>query len=119
MIGSYQLPFRKRCFRFRKRTFQDSRYGTTSYIANQDWFSTVTWDKKIGNDLPWSCHRTIITVIHNGFKTGDNNPEKTWLPGIFLFKTKSRSPNLQAITGNALRLQLVSEHLCKIAYKWN
>jgi hypothetical protein len=44
---------------------------------------------------------TITMTIHSNFKTGNNNPEKTWLPGIF-FQDEITFTEKQAITGNAL-----------------
>ncbi|HKO78137.1 MAG TPA: TonB-dependent receptor, partial [Flavobacterium sp.] len=90
LIGSYQLPTAEKLMLSFSGTihFQDSRYGTTSYIANQKiGFLQLTWDKKIGkNDLltgvasryTYYDDNTTSTAILN-----ENNPEKTWLPGIF------------------------------------
>jgi outer membrane receptor for ferrienterochelin and colicins len=47
--NDWKLPIAfsgKTMLSFRKRTFQDSRYGTTSYIANQNWFSTTDLGQK-------------------------------------------------------------------------
>jgi outer membrane receptor for ferrienterochelin and colicins len=91
LIGSYQLPTTEKLMLSFSGTmhFQDSRYGTTSYIANQKiGFLQLTWDKKIGkNDLltgiasryTYYDDNTTSTAILN-----ENNPEKTWLPGIFV-----------------------------------
>lgn len=90
LIGSYQLPTEEKLMLSFSGTmhFQDSRYGITSYIANQKiGFLQLTWDKKIGkNDLltgiasryTYYDDNTTSTAILN-----ENNPEKTWLPGIF------------------------------------
>ena len=91
LLGSYQLPSTEKLMLSFSGTmhFQDSRYGTTSYIANQKiGFLQLTWDKKIGkNDLltgianryTYYDDNTPATAISN-----ENNPEKTWLPGIFV-----------------------------------
>ena len=91
LLGSYQLPTTEKLMLSFSGTahFQDSRYGTTSYIANQKiGFLQLTWDKKIGkNDLltgiasryTYYDDNTQATTILN-----KNNPEKTWLPGIFV-----------------------------------
>jgi outer membrane receptor for ferrienterochelin and colicins len=91
LLGSYQLPTTEKLMLSFSGTlhFQDSRYGTTSYIANQKiGFLQLTWDKKIGkNDLltgiasryTYYDDNTPSTAILN-----ENNPEKTWLPGIFV-----------------------------------
>ncbi|WP_281336920.1 TonB-dependent receptor plug domain-containing protein [Flavobacterium eburneipallidum] len=90
LLGSYQLPTTEKLMLSFSGTahFQDSRYGTTTYIANQKiGFLQMTWDKKLGkNDLltgiasryTYYDDNTTATTTLNG-----NNPEKTWLPGIF------------------------------------
>jgi outer membrane receptor for ferrienterochelin and colicins len=90
LIGNYQLPTAEKLMLSFSGTlhFQDSRYGTTSYIANQKiGFLQLTWDKKTGkNDLltgiasryTYYDDNTQSTAISN-----ENNPEKTWLPGVF------------------------------------
>lgn len=91
LLGSYQLPTTEKLMLSFSGTmhFQDSRYGTTSYIANQKiGFLQLTWDKKVGkNDLltgiasryTYYDDNTTSTAILN-----ENNPEKTWLPGVFV-----------------------------------
>ena len=91
LLGSYQLPTTEKLMLSFSGTahFQDSRYGTTSYIANQKiGFAQLTWDKKIGkNDLlagiasryTYYDDNTPSTAVSN-----QNNPERTWLPGIFV-----------------------------------
>jgi outer membrane receptor for ferrienterochelin and colicins len=91
LIGSYQLPTTEKLMLSFSGTmhFQDSRYGTTSYIANQKiGFAQLTWDKKIGeNDLLAGIASRYTYYDDNTPATRiltENNPEKTWLPGIFL-----------------------------------
>lgn len=91
LIGSYQLPTdEKLIFSFSGNVhYQDSRYGTTSYIANQKiGFAQLTWDKKIkNNDLLAGIASRYTYYDDNTTSTelqGKNNPDKTWLPGIFL-----------------------------------
>ena len=91
LLGSYQLPTTEKLMLSFSGTahFQDSRYGTTSYIANQKiGFLQLSWDKKIGkNDLlagiasryTYYDDNTPSTAVSN-----QNNPERTWLPGIFV-----------------------------------
>lgn len=90
LIGSYQLPTPEKLMLSFSGTmhFQDSRYGTTSYIANQKiGFLQLTWDKKIGkNDLLTGVASRYTYYDDNTSATAlstENNPEKTWLPGIF------------------------------------
>nr|WP_317616749.1 TonB-dependent receptor [Flavobacterium circumlabens] len=91
LIGSYQLPNTEKLMLSFSGTmhFQDSRYGTTSYIANQKIaFVQLTWDKKIhNNDLLAGIASRYTYYDDNTPSTAiatENNPEKTWLPGIFL-----------------------------------
>lgn len=91
LIGSYQLPTdEKLIFSFSGNVhYQDSRYGITSYIANQKiGFAQLTWDKKIrNNDLLAGIASRYTYYDDNTTSTqvqGKNNPDKTWLPGIFL-----------------------------------
>ena len=91
LIGSYQLPTAEKLMLSFSGTmhFQDSRYGTTSYIANQKiGFLQLTWDKKLGkNDLLAGIASRYTYYDDNTTATAiltENNPEKTWLPGIFV-----------------------------------
>ncbi|EJG00883.1 TonB-dependent receptor [Flavobacterium sp. F52] len=101
LIGSYQLPFEEKLmFSFSGNVhYQDSRYGTTSYIANQKiGFLQLTWDKKIGrNDL-------LAGIASRYTYYDDNTPatkeaENTWLPGIFLQDEITFSPKSQVLLG--------------------
>ena len=127
LIGSYQLPFQEKLMlSFSGNVhFQDSRYGTTSYIASQKiGFLQLTWDKKIGkNDL-----LTGIATRYNYYddntpatsKLGNNNPEKTWLPGIFIQDEISFTEKHKLLMG--MRYDYNSFHgsilTPRIAYKW-
>ncbi len=91
LLGNYQLPTSEKImFSFSGNVhFQDSRYGTTNYIANQKIaFGQLTWDKKIdkhdmlfGTALRYNYYddNTPATA-----KNGENKAEKTFLPGIFV-----------------------------------
>jgi len=95
VIGNYQLPFKEKFFLSFSGTKhdQDSRYGTTSYIAQQQIaFTQLTWDKKVGNHdlLVGTAFRytfyddnTPATAIGNGIGE-QNNPENIFLPGVFI-----------------------------------
>lgn len=127
LIGSYQLPTPEKLMLSFSGTahYQDSRYGTTSYIANQKiGFLQLTWDKKIGkNDLltgiasryTYYDDNTPATAIVN-----ENNPEKTWLPGIFVQDEISFSDKHKVLLG--LRYDYNSIHgnilTPRLAYKW-
>jgi len=101
LIGSYQLPFEEKLMlSFSGNVhYQDSRYGTTSYIANQKiGFLQLTWDKKIGrNDL-------LAGIASRYTYYDDNTPatkeaESTWLPGIFVQDEITLSPKSQVLLG--------------------
>jgi outer membrane receptor for ferrienterochelin and colicins len=101
LIGSYQLPFEEKLMlSFSGNVhYQDSRYGTTSYIANQKiGFLQLTWDKKIGrNDL-------LAGIASRYTYYDDNTPatkeaENTWLPGIFVQDEITFSPRSQVLLG--------------------
>lgn len=91
LFGNYQLPtVEKLMLSFSGNLhFQDSRYGTTAYIANQKvGFLHLTWDKKINR------HEVLTGVASRYTYYDDNTPatasgtlnkaESTWLPGIFI-----------------------------------
>ena len=92
LLGSYQLPTAEKImFSFSGNVhFQDSRYGTTSYIANQKIaFGQLTWDKKIGqHDLLFGTALRYNYYDDNTPATsnsnGGNKAESTFLPGVFL-----------------------------------
>ncbi|MDH4089948.1 MAG: TonB-dependent receptor [Cyclobacteriaceae bacterium] len=94
-LGNYQLPVREKIlisFSYNNHN-QDSRYGTTSYIAQQNIaFSQLTWDKKI------SAHDFLAGAALRYTFYDDNTPatqitdtvglssraQRTWLPGVFI-----------------------------------
>lgn len=127
LIGSYQLPTtEKLMLSFSGNIhFQDSRYGTTSYIANQKiGFLQLTWDKKIGkNDVLAGIASRYTYYDDNTPATAiltDNNPEKTWLPGIFIQDEITFSEKHKVLLG--LRYDYNSIHgtilTPRLAYKW-
>ncbi|PXY40019.1 TonB-dependent receptor [Flavobacterium cheongpyeongense] len=101
LIGSYQLPFEEKLMlSFSGNVhYQDSRYGTTSYIANQKiGFLQLTWDKKIGkNDLLAGIASRYTYYDDNTTATKD--AESTWLPGIFVQDEITFSPKSQVLLG--------------------
>ena len=127
LIGSYQLPSQERMMlSFSGNVhFQDSRYGTTSYIANQKiGFLQLTWDKKIGNnDL-----LTGIATRYNFYddntpatsNLSNNNPEKTWLPGIFVQDEVSFNKNHSLLMGMRYDYNSIHGNIFtpRAAYKW-
>lgn len=129
LLGSYQLPFTEKImFGFSLINHdQDSRYGTTSYIANQKiGFGQLTWDKKIGNhDLLLGTALRYTYYDDNTVATtssrNDNEPEKTILPGIFIQDEITLSEKHRLLLG--LRYDHHNFHgnifTPRIAYKWS
>lgn len=104
LIGKYQLPVDEKIFLAFSATAhnQDSRYGTTSYIASQRIaFGQATWDKQLGNHdllagmaLRYTYYDDNTPATANATSVAINQPEKVALPGIFLqdeihFSTKN------------------------------
>jgi outer membrane receptor for ferrienterochelin and colicins len=127
LLGSYQLPTTEKLMLSFSGTmhFQDSRYGTTSYIANQKiGFLQLTWDKKLGkNDLLTGIASRYTYYDDNTPSTKiltKNNPEKTWLPGIFVQDEITFSETHKVLMG--LRYDCNSIHgniiTPRFAYKW-
>ena len=127
LIGVYQLPTaEKLLLSFSGNLhYQDSRYGTTSYIANQKiGFAQLIWDKKYKNhDLltgiasryTYYDDNTVATAISR-----TNNADKTWLPGIFIQDEITFSEKHKLLAG--LRYDYNSDHgnivTPRLAYKF-
>ncbi|WP_281297726.1 TonB-dependent receptor plug domain-containing protein [Flavobacterium limnophilum] len=127
LLGSYQLPTTEKLMLSFSGTmhFQDSRYGTTSYIANQKiGFLQLTWDKKLGkNDLLAGLASRYTFYDDNTAATttlNENNPEKTWLPGFFVQDEITFNEKHKVLFG--LRYDYNSIHgnilTPRLAYKW-
>lgn len=92
IFGQYELPFKeKMMLSFSHiRHQQDSRYGETTYIADQKIsFAQLVWDKKLGKHdflagtaIRYNFYDDNTPATANIFK--ENQPEKIWLPGIFV-----------------------------------
>ncbi len=131
LLGNYQLPTKEifiLAFSLNKHN-QDSRYGTTSYIAQQSiGFAQLTWDKKIGNnDLLAGAAVRYTYYDDNTPATANadilnqkNQPQKTWLPGVFLQDEIAISKKQKLLLG--LRYDNNSVHgnifTPRIAYKY-
>ncbi|KFF07502.1 TonB-dependent receptor [Flavobacterium reichenbachii] len=101
LIGSYQLPFEEKLMlSFSGNVhYQDSRYGTTSYIANQKiGFLQLTWDKKIGRNDFLAGIASRYTYYDDN-TTATKEAESTWLPGIFVQDEITISPKSQILLG--------------------
>lgn len=127
LIGKYQLPTQENLLlstSFNSHQ-QNSFYGNTPYFADQKIaFSQLTWDKTLGNhDLLVGGAIRFTDYDDNTTATasssGDNKPNKTWLPGIFLQDNISLHENQKLLFG--LRYDRHSEHgniwTPRLAYK--
>jgi outer membrane receptor for ferrienterochelin and colicins len=93
IFGNYQIPTKEKLFLSfsLNNHHQDSRYGTSSYIANQSvGFAQLVWDKKI-NKNDFLVGAAIRNTVYDDNTTatssefgGLNNPNKIFLPGIFV-----------------------------------
>lgn len=131
-IGQYQLPVPERLnlsFSYSHHA-QDSRYGTTSYIALQRIaFAQLTWDKKIGaNDLllgtairhTYYDDNTVATA-NQEIQQLTNRPQNVVLPGIFLQDEVKIDSSHSFLAG--IRYDYHNIHgsifTPRMAYKWN
>jgi outer membrane receptor for ferrienterochelin and colicins len=128
-LSNYQLPTREKLmlsFSYNDHD-QDSRYGTTVYIAQQRIaFSQLTWDKTLkDHDLLAGAALRYTYYDDNSPATATiedkNRPQKVWLPGIFLQDEITISTNHKILAG--LRYDYNTDHgnifTPRLAYKWS
>jgi outer membrane receptor for ferrienterochelin and colicins len=131
VLGNYQLPTTEKvmlAFSYNSHA-QDSRYGTTSYIANQQiGFTQLTWDKKIGKQdflLGTALRYTFYDDNTPATQNTDSinpitNAQKTWLPGIFIQDELAITDKNKLLLG--FRYDYNSYHgnifTPRIGYKW-
>jgi len=128
ILGNYQIPTNEKVFfsfSFINHG-QDSRYGDTSYIANQKIaFGQFTWDKKIGkHDLLAGTALRYTYYDDNTPATADselNNPEKTWLPGVFIQDEIALHEKHKLLVGFRYDHNNIHGNIFtpRFAYKWN
>ncbi|MBC7614502.1 MAG: TonB-dependent receptor [Pedobacter sp.] len=131
LIGNYQLPVHEKLFLSFSLTShdQDSRYGTTSYIAQQKIaFSQLTWDKKLGNnDLLFGAAFRYTYYDDNTPATASadlinplNIPERTFLPGLFIQDEIKLTATHSILAGARYDYNSVHGHIFtpRLAYKW-
>lgn len=128
LIGNYQLPLKEKmffAFSLNKHD-QDSRYGTTSYIAEQQiGFGQLTWDKTIKNHdfLFGAALRYTFYDDNTPATTGLNQAiaKNTWLPGLFVQDEIAFHDAHKLLLG--LRYDYNSVHgnivTPRAAYKWS
>jgi outer membrane receptor for ferrienterochelin and colicins len=128
LFGVYQLPTNEKILlSFSGNAhYQDSRYGTTSYIANQKiGFAQLTWDKKIRkNDFLVGIASRYTYYDDNtpttAFSNGDNKADKIWLPGIFAQNEIAFNEKHKLLLGFRYDYNSVHGNIYtpRLAYKW-
>ena len=129
IVGNYQLPTNEKMFfsfSFINHD-QDSRYGTTSYIANQKIaFGQLTWDKQLGrHDLLFGSALRYTFYEDNTPATSTldhtNEPEKTWLPGVFIQDEMALTDKQKLLLGFRYDHNNIHGNILtpRLAYKWS
>jgi outer membrane receptor for ferrienterochelin and colicins len=130
LLGNYQLPLKEKMFlsfSYNEHD-QDSRYGTTSFIAAQNIaFGQLIWDKRISNhDLllgtalryTYYDDNTIATdaIVNNNLVL-----KHTWLPGIFIQNEIAVAPGHKFLAGFRYDYNSVHGNIFtpRAAYKWS
>lgn len=124
ILGNYQLPVsEKMFFAFSLINHdQDSRYGTTSYIANQKIaFGQLTWDKKIGNHDLLAGTALRYTYYDDNTPATQLEAEKTWLPGIFVQDEITLAEKHKLLLGFRYDHNNIHGNIFtpRLAYKWS
>lgn len=128
LIGNYQLPLKEKvffAFSLNKHD-QDSRYGTTSYIAEQNiGFGQLTWDKTLKNhDLLFGAAlRYTFYDDNTPATTGLNQAiaKNTWLPGLFVQDEITLNAQHKVLMGFRYDYNSVHGNIFtpRAAYKWS
>ncbi len=128
IIGLYQLPVEEKfIFQFSYNWHnQNSYYGTTPYFANQQVaFGQLFWDKEIKkHNLLFGTSVRFTRYDDNTIGTsdiaGNNRPEKTPIPGIFVQDEWTISDVNTLLFGYRYDYQKNHGgiHSPRIAYKW-
>ncbi|EMR02461.1 TonB-dependent receptor [Cesiribacter andamanensis] len=131
LIGAYQLPLPEQVllrFSYNQHR-QNSVYGTVPFLARQNIaFAQLSWDKPLGR-------HTLLTGLalrHTFYDDNTpataspdaarplNQPDNTWLPGLFVQQEWQLHPRHQLLTG--LRYDYHARHgsiyTPRLAYKW-
>ena len=127
-IGNYQLPVKEKmvlAFSYNDHN-QDSRYGIISYLAEQRIaFSQLTWDKTLkDHDLLIGAALRYTYYDDNTPSTATatqlNQPQKTWLPGLFIQDEISLNDNHKLLLGFRYDYNSIHGNIYtpRIAYKW-
>nr|WKN37365.1 TonB-dependent receptor [Tunicatimonas sp. TK19036] len=126
LIGNYQLPIEEKmllAFSLNSHN-QNSYYGNIPYMADQKiGFGQLTWDKPLSNhDLLFGTALRYTYYDDNTTATAeenDNQPDITWLPGLFVQDDISLTKQQKLLLG--MRYDYNSEHgniwTPRLAYK--
>lgn len=133
LLGNYQLPVSEKMFLSVSLNSHDqnSYYGFTPYMAKQNiFFNQLTWDKKLGkrHDLLLGTALRYTFYDDNTVATASadtvnikNQPQKTWLPGIFIQDEITLTPKQKLLLG--FRFDHHQKHgniyTPRLAYKWS
>ncbi|MEM9823369.1 MAG: TonB-dependent receptor, partial [Bacteroidota bacterium] len=131
LLGQYELPMVDHMmlsFSFNSHQ-QNSVYGDTPYLADQKVaFGQLTWDKTVGkHDLLVGTALRYTFYDDNTPATGgetnspENNPDKIWLPGIFVQDEITLHDKHKLLLG--MRYDYNDAHgnifTPRLAYKWS
>ncbi len=128
LIGNYQLPVKEKLFFAFSLTNhdQDSRYGRTSYIAEQRiGFGQLTWDKtiRVHDFLIGSALRYTFYDDNTAATTGLNQAiaKNTWLPGVFVQDEIRLNAKHKFLAGFRYDYNAVHGNIFtpRAAYKWS
>lgn len=128
LFGVYQLPTNEKLtLSFSGNVhYQDSRYGTTSYIANQKiGFLQLTWDKKINKNDFLTGIASRYTYYDDNTPTtansnGENKVDKSLLPGIFAQNEITFNEEHKLLLGFRYDYNTIHGNIYtpRLAYKW-
>jgi outer membrane receptor for ferrienterochelin and colicins len=123
LLGNYQLPVKERMLLSFSYTDhdQDSRYGNTSYIAQQKIaFAQLIWDKKLGDhDLLMGAATRYTYYDDNTVATLKS--DRVFLPGVFIQDEITLAPMHKLLAGFRYDYNSVHGNIYtpRLAYKWS
>lgn len=129
VIGNYQLPLPEKVFFQFSATGhqQNSWYGTTPYMANQQiLFGQMTWDKTTANQS-WLLGLAARYNYYDDNSTATidtlaklNRPDKVFLPGVFLQNEWKLGEAHRLLAGLRYDYHPVHQSIVtpRVAYKW-
>lgn len=131
LIGNYQLPVNEKMFLSFSATQhdQDSYYGITPYMGKQKiGFAQLIWDKQVGVSHSFltglalrSNYYDDNTTATLDTATGDNNPDRTVIPGLFVQDEWKLNENHTVLLGLRYDHHPVHKGIItpRFAWKWS